>query len=335
VAGDNGVHSFSATLKTAGAQSLTATDTVTGTITGSQAGIVVNPAAASQLVVITDAANPDIAGTVFDVVVIAQDPYHNTDTNYTGTIGFSSGDPYGATLPANYTFQSTDQGMATFPAATALYTAGAWDITATDTASGITGSAFVTVQAAPAVAFQIIAPSSAVSGTPFDVTVIAVDSYGNTDTNYGGTVTWTTSDQDPGVVLPPDRQFQPSDMGQVTFPGGVTLITLGDQTLTATDTVSGINGSATVTVTSGPLSGRGSVGLVEMLSMSSQVQVAPVATDGTGLGRVGVDRFFTAVGSDQGWAPPSLKAGPAFHVLLDPDGGSLGQDILATDLALA
>jgi hypothetical protein len=39
---DNGVHSFSATLKTVGTQSLTATDTVSATITGSQTGIVVN-----------------------------------------------------------------------------------------------------------------------------------------------------------------------------------------------------------------------------------------------------------------------------------------------------
>ena len=37
-----------------------------------------------------------------------------------------------------------------------------------------------------------------------------------------------------------------------TFPGGVTLVTVGDQTLTSTDTVSGITGSATVTVGPGP-----------------------------------------------------------------------------------
>src|SRR5438876_1177379 len=39
VAADAGVHGFSATLKTAGSQSLTAIDTVTSTITGSQSGI--------------------------------------------------------------------------------------------------------------------------------------------------------------------------------------------------------------------------------------------------------------------------------------------------------
>jgi hypothetical protein len=50
------------------------------------------------------------------------------------------------------------------------------------------------------------------------------------------------------VVLPPNYTFQPGDQGQVTFPGGFTLITPGSQTLTATDTLSGISGSITVTV---------------------------------------------------------------------------------------
>jgi hypothetical protein len=44
VAGDNGTHTFSATLKTAGTQSITATDTVTASITGTQSGILVNAA---------------------------------------------------------------------------------------------------------------------------------------------------------------------------------------------------------------------------------------------------------------------------------------------------
>lgn len=105
----------------------------------------------------------------------------------------------------------------------------------------------------------MVAPASVTSGGAFDVTVIAVDPYGNIDMNYTGTIHFTTSDSDPGVVLPPDDTFQPSDAGMVTFPGGVTLITLGDQTLTATDTTSGITGTSTVTVMAGgnaPRAGR-------------------------------------------------------------------------------
>jgi hypothetical protein len=125
-----------------------------------------------------------------------------------------------------------------------LFTVGTatFQITYTDTA------VILTHVAAPAVAFQVVAPTSATSGTAFDVTVIAVDPYGNTDTNYQGTVTFTTSDTDPGVVLPTDYTFQASDAGMATFAGGATLVTLGDQTITATDTTSGITGTTTVTV---------------------------------------------------------------------------------------
>jgi hypothetical protein len=233
-------------------------------------------ASASQFVVTTDAANPDIAGTFFDVTVTATDPYGNTDTNYGGTVHFTSADGQ-ATLPADYTFQPSDAGSVTFFGQTALSTAGTQDVTATDTVSGITGSAFVSVQAAPAVALQVVAPASVPSGAPFDVTVIAVDPYGNTDMNYAGTIHFTTSDMDPGVVLPPDYTFQPSDAGMVTFLGGVTLTTPGDQTLTATDTVSGITGSATVTVTASDVAGGG-FGGKPALSAPWQSTNVPTAT---------------------------------------------------------
>jgi hypothetical protein len=103
--------------------------------------------------------------------------------------------------------------------------------------------------------FQITAAPTAVSGTPFDITVTALDPSGNIDTNYQGTVTFSTTDAAPGVMLPADYTFTTGDGGDNgvhTFPSGVTLITVGHQTLTSTDTVSGITGSATVTVGPGP-----------------------------------------------------------------------------------
>src|SRR5262249_34199657 len=93
---------------------------------------------------------------------------------------------------------------------------------------------------------------SASWGATFDVTVVAVDPYGNTDTNYQGTIHFSTTDNDPRVVLPGDYVFQSGDQGQVTFAGGVTLFTLGDQVITVTDAVSGITGAAGTTVTAGP-----------------------------------------------------------------------------------
>ena len=48
-AGNAGVRTFSATLRTAGSRSITATDTVTASITGTQSGITVNPAAVNHI----------------------------------------------------------------------------------------------------------------------------------------------------------------------------------------------------------------------------------------------------------------------------------------------
>jgi hypothetical protein len=109
--------------------------------------------------------------------------------------------------------------------------------------------------ATPANHLLIKTAPTAVSGTPFDVTVTALDPYGKIDPNYQGTMTFSTTDPDSGVLLPADYTFTTGDGGDNgvhTFPGGVTLVTVGDQTLTSTDTVSGIAGTATVTVGPGP-----------------------------------------------------------------------------------
>jgi hypothetical protein len=188
------------------------------------------------------------AGIPFDVTVSAIDGYSQPAVGYTGTITFSSADPHGATLPDDYTFTLADGGSHTFVGMTTLYTAGLRDVTVTDAANGLSGSADLNVVAGSAVAFRLIGPGRAVSGVPFDVTVVAVDAWGNTDTGYTGTIHFDSTDGDPGVVLPPDYTFGPGDAGRVTFSGGVTLITAGDQTLTVTDLDSGITGSTLVTL---------------------------------------------------------------------------------------
>ena len=105
--------------------------------------------------------------------------------------------------------------------------------------------------AAAADHFQIDAPATVASGMAFDGTVTALDPYGNIDTNYCGTVTFMTSDPDPGVILPADYTFLDTDSGVAVFPQGFTLVTLGDQTITVTDTSNTlITGTVTVTVQS-------------------------------------------------------------------------------------
>jgi uncharacterized repeat protein (TIGR03803 family) len=245
VAADAGVHSFSATLKTAKTQSLTAKDTVTSTIAGSQTGITVTAAAASQFRV--SAASSATAGVAFSITLTAQDPYGNTATSYTGTVRFTSSDSK-AVLPANYTFTSTDAGTHTFTTGVTLKTAGKQTITATDTTtSSITGTATVSVTAAAASTFSVTAPASVTAGKAFTVTVTAQDPYGNRATSYRGTVHFTSSDTK--AVLPADYTFTASDSGSHAFSNGATLKTAGTQSITATDTVtSSITGQASIKV---------------------------------------------------------------------------------------
>src|SRR5207253_2418389 len=82
-------------------------------------------------------------------------------------------------------------------------------------------------QIGPATSFQVSAPNSVTSGLLFDVTVTARDAYGHTAVGYLGTVTFGSTDADPGVVLPPDYAFTAADQGVHNFVGGFTLITLG------------------------------------------------------------------------------------------------------------
>ena len=234
VSGDAGVHSFSATLKTAGKQSITVKDTVTATISGSQFGIIVNATAASQLKV--SAVNPETAGTPFDVTVTAQDPYGNTAPTYAGTVHFTSSDGR-ATLPSDYSFTGNDAGKHTFAGGATLITTTSQSITATDTVtSTIAGKLTVTVIAAAASTLTVSGfTSPAVAGAAHTVTVTAKDVYGNKATGYRGTIHFTSTDSQ--AVLPADYTFTSSDNGSHSFTNGVTLKTAGTQSITATDTV--------------------------------------------------------------------------------------------------
>jgi hypothetical protein len=122
---------------------------------------------------------------------------------------------------------------------------------------GVVRTAAVNIGAyqASATAFVVAAPDTVTSGVPFDVTVTAVDPFGQVAIGYTGTVSFSTTDLDPGVVLPADYTFTPDDQGMHTFTdtgtGEITLITPGVQTLTVTDTSDNtVTGCTSVTVTS-------------------------------------------------------------------------------------
>jgi uncharacterized delta-60 repeat protein len=130
---DAGVHTFSLTLKTAGNQMFTVTDTSNKTITQS-ATVAVSPAAAKNFTV-AGFPDPSIAGEPGNFTVTAKDPYGNIASTYAGTIHFTSSDTK-ALLPANSTLS---HGTGTFSAS--FLTPGTQTLTATDTVNNtITGS---------------------------------------------------------------------------------------------------------------------------------------------------------------------------------------------------
>lgn len=141
-AADNGVHTFNVILKTAGNQTLTVTDPLSG-ITGTVGNIIVSPAAASQLGL--TAPTTVTALTPFRITVTALDPYGNQVTDYTGTIHFTSSDAL-AWLPTDYTFTTADAGQHTFTRNVLLWQTGTQTITATDTKTSILGSTMIQVK---------------------------------------------------------------------------------------------------------------------------------------------------------------------------------------------
>ena len=220
---DQGTLSFSATLNTVGIQSVTATDSATSSITGSESNINVQPTGPKTLVV-AGFPTTDTAGVAGDVTVTAYNADGSVATHYTGTVVFSSSDGH-AVLPASYTFTSADAGTFSFPVT--LETVGTQSITVTDSSSStLTGSETgITVQ--PATLAKLVVsgfPSSTSAGTAHNFTVTATDLYGNVITGYLGTVNLSSTDSS-AQFSASSYTFNGADAGTHSF--SATLETAG------------------------------------------------------------------------------------------------------------
>ncbi len=213
-AADQGVHTFSATLKTAGSQAITVTDTTTSSFTGAQAGIMVTPAVTSTLLV-SDFPSPIVAGSLGAVLVTAVDAFGNVTPAYGGTVHLTSSDPQ-ATLQGDHTFTAADNGRFAF--GVILKTAGTQSLTATDTADATLTGTQAGIEVDPAAATTLLVagyPSPAHKKTFYDFTVTALDPYGNVATGYTGTVTFSSDAR--RAALPDDYTFTAADQGVHTF----------------------------------------------------------------------------------------------------------------------
>ena len=323
--GTTGTYIFAVTLETAGAQSITATDTATSSITGTETGIMVQAAAASILEV-TGFPTSDTAGAAGNVVVTAYDPYGNVATGYTGTVSLTSSDPL-AVLPSSFTFPGTT-GTHTF--AVTLETVGAQSITTTDTAtSSITGTeSGITVSTTPQVTWR--SPTPIVYGTLLGTAQL------DASANVPGTFTYTPAagnllDAGSGQTL--SVTFTPQDATDYTTAAATTTITVTKATpiLKVADAGGRFDGSpfpASATI-------AGVIAGVDSTPASSLDNITPTLTYYDGSGIAG-----TSLGPTPPSAPGTYTVVAAFPgnvnysaVLSTPLSFTIGQG--AATLALA
>jgi len=240
----SGVGTFSATLTTAGTQTLTATDSASSNIAGASSPITLSAAATTHFMVSVPYATRPAYG--FRMIVTAQDQFNNTAPTYTGTVHFTSSDSdTGVVLPANGTLSS---GSGSFSAT--LQTGGQQTLVAMDTISAATtGSAIIAVDVEAATQFIVAAPSTITAGVPFLLTVTAEDQWGVTSVTtgaYNGTVHFSSSDPRQvaaGGALPANTTLT-AGIGYFT----ALLETAGNQTITASDLFTSSIAGTTTTI---------------------------------------------------------------------------------------
>jgi Galactose oxidase, central domain len=152
----NGTATLSATLKTAGSQTITATDTSMPSITGTSNGITVSGPATHFVLF---APSNGTTGKALNVNVVAVDSFNNSTANYSGTVHFASSDGQ-AVLPPNSMLTG---GSGNFSAT--LNTAGNQVITVSDSVTAtVAGASNLIIVSAPQ-------PLAITSGRPPNATV--------------------------------------------------------------------------------------------------------------------------------------------------------------------
>lgn len=259
------------TFRTAGVQTLTATDAADASRTATASTKVASPIVAAKLVVMMP---PQVrAGVPVTVSALAVDATGRPVPSFSGSATVASSDA-AATLPLIEVVFSN--GRATFQ--TTFASAGAQTVTVTSlNDSPISGTGSTTVAPPQTLAsFLVMAPPRVNAGTPVNVAIIALDPAKRPITGYSGTVTLASSDA--SATLP----------ATVTFKAGravarVTFATAGSQTLSVRGGVAGdIVGTTAVTVVAAPVAVRFAVVLPRAVPANTPVTVTLVALTAQG-----------------------------------------------------
>jgi hypothetical protein len=299
--GDAGVKQVMVTLKAAGLSTLTGTDTVNPGTQGA-ASVTVLPAAAASCAA-NQAPAATVAGSVVGVAVVVHDPFGNVATGYTGTVKLTASDAR-AILPQDVTYvPAADAGSHAFSAA--LLTTGSQILSAVDTGNSTIhcDAAILVTPAAPR--FTLAAPTDANAGYAVNVGLVVKDLFDNAFPNYAGTVTFTSTDTGSGAVVPAPITFTGSEGGIAST--SATFVTLGAQTLSASDGGSPAVTGSVVSAVHGLIYTAPTSGRVRLVANAAQSNAQVVQFDLIANERLEMSSFFTAAGQLGG--PGSFTAG--------------------------
>lgn len=286
---DRGARDFTFSLSQAGSRTITASDTSASAIQGTATRTVT--ATAVHHFDVSPPAGEVSAGEAFDLVVTAKDAAGNTVTDYQGEVRFGV-DEGGGNLPPDTLFAPGDRGQRTFPALT-LTKVGPRIVTIVDTTTATTrGTVTRTVSPGIAATLALSPPTgTTTAGAAFDVTVSALDAYGNVATGYRGTVGFSVSGKAAAESLPDPYAFVTDDRGVHRFEAGALLTVAGARSLSAIDLASAtLTGTALRSVTPAAAatlgfdatSGIGTAGTSWSLTLTAKDTYGNVATGYTG-----------------------------------------------------
>jgi len=236
---DEGNHTFigGVSFKTMGPQTLTVVNVSTEPPlrTGSKTVNVLAKRTADSIGV--EVYHIPAVGVPEDVTVTVYDQYGDRYLNYTGTVTFGTNRSGDVSMPADYTFDISEQGAHSFAGGLTFSADGWFNISATDTSNpAVTGyQTDIWVAPTPEVVdhFDVSGIKDMLTKQMSDVTVVAYNQYGSVFERYTGTVHFSCNGT--GAILPPDTAFVVDDKGVKTFERAVSFSEEGVYTVTVND----------------------------------------------------------------------------------------------------
>jgi hypothetical protein len=276
----SGVGKASITLYRAQSTALSATE---GSITGTSGSFTVNPATAASFSLPTPGAQT--AGSAFEETLTALDTYGNTATGYAGakTIAFSgplsSPNSTAPKYPATVSFSS---GVGT--ASITLYRAASTTLTAKEGAIAGTSGSFTVNPSAAASLLLSAASTTPTAGEADNLTIAALDAYGNAATGYAGSKGLTFGGASAiGANTP---TVSDSSGAAVNF-GSATAITFTSGSAAVSGASNGVMklyaaGAAKITVTDGSIGNGAGLSVTVAPAAVAGIAVATPATQTAG-----------------------------------------------------